>query len=77
MSEFLEVVKLNKDATIPKRMTNYSAGYDLFLPYDTIIPAKSTTKCKIGIAISFPEGNIIKIKIKVKIKIKIKVIVLE
>lgn len=36
---------------LPQRATMYSAGYDIFAPYDIVIPPKGTVKVPTGISI--------------------------
>ena len=47
----LFVKKISETATIPKKGTKNSAGYDIYASEETIILAGKTTKIKTGISI--------------------------
>lgn len=56
--EKIKIKKLNENAFIPTRGSQYSAGYDLYACIDdpvTILP-HSTEKVGTGLAIEIPEG---------------------
>ena len=55
--EELEVKRLNNNATIPKRGTDGSAGYDLSSAVNCTIPAKSRGIVKTGLAVRIPPGT--------------------
>ena len=48
--------RLHPDAILPKRATPGSAGYDLSIVENMILPAHGKSKCKIGLAFSVPQG---------------------
>ncbi len=56
MSQKLQVKLLTKNAIIPKKGTNYSAGYDLFANEDCIVKSKDKLLVGTGISIAIPEG---------------------
>lgn len=47
---------LAPNAMVPSRSRDTDAGYDLYSVEQIIVPAKSTTKIKTGIALSAPAG---------------------
>ena len=53
----LFVKKLISTAMLPKRGSEYAAGYDLYSAVDTIIAKKSKGLVSTGISIAIPEGN--------------------
>ena len=53
----LFVKKISETATIPKKGTKNSAGYDIYASEETIILAGKTTKIKTGISIKTPKGT--------------------
>ena len=50
------VKKLHKDAIIPKRMTQYSAGYDLYALESGCIEGNKKQVLRTGIAINIPSN---------------------
>lgn len=56
--EKINIKKLNKNAKIPTRGSDYAAGYDLYACTDShiVIPAHSTKKINTGLAIEIPHG---------------------
>lgn len=50
----LQVKKLHKNAVLPKRSTDYAAGYDLYALDAGVIPPRSKSILKTGIAIRLP-----------------------
>ena len=46
---------------LPKRATMYSAGYDIFAPYDIEIPPKGTVKVPTGIRVILDEDKFLAI----------------
>lgn len=54
----IEFVKLNKNAVVPTRGSEKSAGYDLYacIEKDAVIPPHSTVKIGTGLAFSLPDG---------------------
>jgi dUTP pyrophosphatase len=51
----LLVRKINKNATIPVRSTDGSAGYDFYSPIDVIINPKSKILIQTNISVELPE----------------------
>lgn len=51
-----KVQLLHHNASVPTRGTESAAGYDLYNPADTFIPAKSQLLIPIGIAMAIPDG---------------------
>ena len=51
-----KVQLLHHNATVPSRGTEAAAGYDLYNPEDTFIPANSQLLIPIGIAMAIPDG---------------------
>jgi dUTPase len=47
---------VHEDAKPPKRMTEGSAGYDVFLPTEVTVPAHQTVRIKLGFTLDMPEG---------------------
>lgn len=54
--EVLKVARREPEATVPVRMTEGSAGYDLFASKDIIVPAKDQVLVPTGISVEIPEG---------------------
>ena len=52
----LPVKLLNEFATLPKKMTAGSAGFDLYSPQDATIQPNSDFLLKLGISIAIPTG---------------------
>ena len=56
----LKICIISEDATVPKRATDGSAGYDLYASEDRLIYSNSAnkpSKIKIGISVSIPRGT--------------------
>lgn len=53
----LLIKKLVPHAIIPKKGSEYAAGYDLYAAADIVIPAKSKGLVSTGLAIAVPDGN--------------------
>ena len=53
----MQVKKLSDFATIPKRGTKYSAGFDLSSAYDYTVPARGKELVKTDLAIAIPENT--------------------
>jgi len=53
----LQVKKLTEKALLPKRGSEFAAGYDIFSAEDKIIPLKSKALVSTGISIAIPYGN--------------------
>lgn len=51
-----EIKAFSESFAIPVRAKNGSVGYDLTIPEDTIIPAKSRCRVPLGFAINLPRG---------------------
>jgi deoxyuridine 5'-triphosphate nucleotidohydrolase len=51
----LQVIKLQENAKLPVRSTDYAAGYDLYSLEDGVIPAKGKSIIKTGIAVRIPQ----------------------
>lgn len=56
MSQPLFVKKLTDTASIPKRGSPYSAGYDLSASKSTTVPPMSWTLVETGLAVCIPSG---------------------
>ena len=56
--EKIKIKKLNENAKIPTRGSDYAAGYDLYACVNEMItiPAHSTVKIGTGLAIEIPNG---------------------
>lgn len=54
----LQVKKLKENARLPKRGSDYAAGYDLFACVDktVVIPPHSTVKIGTGLSFALPSG---------------------
>jgi len=50
-------VLVTKDAKVPTRATNGSAGYDVYSPSDVVIKAHTTIRINLGIKIMPPVGH--------------------
>jgi len=50
-------VMLSPDAVVPTPATIGSAGFDVYSPRATVVPARSTVKIDLGIAIQPPRGT--------------------
>jgi len=59
MSEntLLLVKKLSENATIPKRGSEFAAGYDLSAAVDGVVPKRGKALIKTDIAIMVPSGT--------------------
>ena len=55
-SETLKCKRLSKNAILPTRASDASAGYDLYASADASIPARGKQKIKTDIAIAVPDG---------------------
>lgn len=53
----LQVKKLTEKALLPKRGSEFAAGYDLFAAEDKVVPQKSKALVSTGISIAIPYGN--------------------
>lgn len=53
----LQVKKLVSNAILPKRGSEFAAGYDLYSVEDKIIPKKSKALISTGISVAIPYGN--------------------
>ena len=60
-SEVVTFRKLHPNATIPKRSTEGSIGFDVKLPHVTTLPPNEITKIPTGLASSFPQGMYLRI----------------
>lgn len=56
-SKSLQILKLDRDARIPKRQTSGSAGYDLYSLADGLVGPHTHTLVPTGIAIKLPPGT--------------------
>ena len=54
----LKVKRLNDAAILPKRATDFSAGFDLFSTENVIIEPQSTSKIDTGIAIAMNKNQV-------------------
>ena len=54
----LKVKRLNDTAILPKRATDFSAGFDLFSTENVIIEPHSTSKIDTGIAIAMNKNQV-------------------
>ena len=52
----LEFTKLTSRAIFPTKATRFSAGYDLYSPYDYIIEPKGLVQVRTDIQVSLPKG---------------------
>ncbi|NLZ75166.1 MAG: dUTP diphosphatase [Erysipelotrichia bacterium] len=52
----IKIKKVNEDAIIPTKGSDYAAGYDLYAIKDEVIFPHNTTKAPTGLAIEIPEG---------------------
>lgn len=52
----IEIVLMNNNATVPKKGTQYSAGYDLYASEDGVIEPNKRTMISTGIKMSIPNG---------------------
>lgn len=48
--------RLSDEAVVPTKGTDYSAGYDLYLSEDQMVPKGGTALCSTGLSISLPNG---------------------
>jgi len=55
--EFLQVKKLSEYATIPKRASQYAAGFDLSSACDIEVPPRGKALVKTDISIAIPENT--------------------
>eukprot|EP01004_Peranema_trichophorum_P010638 NODE_9452_length_590_cov_33.184154_g8817_i0.p1 GENE.NODE_9452_length_590_cov_33.184154_g8817_i0~~NODE_9452_length_590_cov_33.184154_g8817_i0.p1 ORF type:complete len:174 (-),score=34.48 NODE_9452_length_590_cov_33.184154_g8817_i0:69-536(-) len=53
----LKVKKLSEHAILPRRGTEFSAGYDLSSAHDSIVPANGKSLVPTDLAIAVPEGT--------------------
>ena len=53
-----EILKLDSNALIPTQGSDYAAGWDLYLVESTVIPAYSTVRLNLGIALSLEPGYV-------------------
>lgn len=53
--------RLHDNIKLPQRATMYSAGYDIFAPYDIEIPPKGTVKIPTGIRVILDEDKFLAI----------------
>lgn len=51
----LGIKKLREDAYLPKRQLTEDAGYDIYSPYEVIVPARGKIFVNTGIALVLPE----------------------
>lgn len=58
----IKIKRLSEDAILPKKATNGAAGYDLYIPKDTLIPAGKRVLIPLDIAIQLPDGFQFKIE---------------
>lgn len=52
----LEFIKLDPDAVLPTRGSEFSAGLDLYSSEDAVIPARGFVGVKTGLAVAVPHG---------------------
>jgi dUTP pyrophosphatase len=52
---------LYEQIKLPKRATMYSAGYDIYAPYDIVIPPKGTVKVPTGIRVILDDDKFLAI----------------
>jgi deoxycytidine triphosphate deaminase len=52
----LKIKKLSENATVPKRATEKSAGYDLSSAYDFAVPAHGKELIKTDLSMTVPDG---------------------
>jgi hypothetical protein len=55
-----QYVLLSRDAKVPKRATQESAGYDIYSPKVVTIPARSTVKIPLDLSITPPPGTYVR-----------------
>lgn len=55
MDTVLRVKKLDSNAVIPTKGTNYSAGYDLYCIEDVVLQPLKTIKVRTGISVAIPK----------------------
>jgi deoxyuridine 5'-triphosphate nucleotidohydrolase len=53
--------KLSDTATTPKRVTDGSAGYDVFAAKDDVVPARGRKLIPLDISVSFPNDHVLRI----------------
>ena len=53
----LQIKKLNPQALLPKKGSEFSAGYDLHALSEALVPARGKACIPTGIAMAIPEGN--------------------
>lgn len=53
----IKIKKLNENAKIPTRGSDYAAGYDLYSTADYTIKSGETVKVGTGLSIALPEGT--------------------
>ena len=53
----LQIKKLAEKALLPKKGSEYAAGYDIYALTGTVVPARGKVLVSTGIAMAIPEGN--------------------
>ena len=53
----LQIKKLAEKALLPKKGSEFAAGYDLHALTATVVPARGKVLVSTGIAMAIPEGN--------------------
>lgn len=53
----LLIKKLSEKATLPKRASEFSVGYDLYASHDDIVNKKGKSLVKTDIALKIPDGH--------------------
>ena len=56
-AEVMQVKKLSEFAVIPKRGSEFAAGFDLSSAYDCVVPARGKALVKTDLAIAIPENT--------------------
>lgn len=51
------VKRLNEYVELPTRGSKWSAGLDLYCPFDVVVPADTQKKIPLGIAVEIPKGH--------------------
>jgi dUTP pyrophosphatase len=54
----MHIVKINPSVITPVRGTEFSAGYDIFMPEDGIAYANQETKVSLGFKLAIPTGSV-------------------
>ena len=52
------VKRLNEYVELPTRGSKWSAGLDLYCPFDVVVPADSQKKIPLGIAVQIPDFHV-------------------